>query len=75
MIKGFKLKGKKAAAFGSYGWSGESVKLITEELKEAGFEIMNEGIREMWNPDEAGLNRCKEFGKLLTLQSKQEIIN
>lgn len=33
MIKGLKLKTKKAAAFGSYGWSGEAVKLLNEELK------------------------------------------
>lgn len=39
MIKGLKLKNKKAAAFGSYGWSGEAVGQITQKLKEAGFEI------------------------------------
>lgn len=63
MIKGFKFKGKKGAGFGSYGWSGESTKLITEELEKAGFEIINSGIRELWNPDEDGLNRCRDFGK------------
>ena len=30
MIKGLGFTGKKAAAFGSYGWSGESVGLINE---------------------------------------------
>lgn len=54
---------KKAAAFGSYGWGGESVKLITEELSKAGFEIMNDGIREMWNPDDEALDRCRSFGE------------
>lgn len=63
MIKGLDFKGKKGAAFGSYGWSGESVKLINEELKKAGFEIVNEGIRELWIPDEDGLNRCRDFGR------------
>lgn len=63
MIKGMKFKNKKAAAFGAYGWSGENVKLITEELEKAGMEIIDDGIRELWNPDEDGLNRCKEFGK------------
>ena len=33
MIRGLIFKNKKAAAFGAYGWSGENVKLITEELK------------------------------------------
>ncbi|MBK5240681.1 anaerobic nitric oxide reductase flavorubredoxin [Clostridium sp.] len=63
MIKGLEFKGKSAAAFGSYGWSGESTKLITEELNKAGFEVVNEGIREMWNPDEDALNRCRDFGR------------
>lgn len=63
MVKGLKFKGKKGAAFGSYGWSGESVKIISEELKTAGIPIINEGIRELWNPDEEALNRCREFGE------------
>ncbi|KRU27598.1 metallo-beta-lactamase [Clostridium sporogenes] len=63
MIKGLGFKEKKAAAFGSYGWGGESVKLITEELSKAGFEIMNDGIREMWNPDDEALDRCISFGE------------
>ncbi|MBF8983143.1 anaerobic nitric oxide reductase flavorubredoxin [Lutibacter sp. B2] len=63
MIKGLGFKDKKAAAFGSYGWSGESVKIITEELNKAGFEIINEGIREIWNPDEMALERCRNLGK------------
>ena len=65
MIKGLEFKGKKAAAFGSYGWSGESTKIITEDLNKAGFEVINDGIREMWNPDEDGLKRCNEFGKII----------
>ncbi|MCI9016034.1 MAG: anaerobic nitric oxide reductase flavorubredoxin [Clostridia bacterium] len=63
MIKGMKLKNKKAAAFGSYGWSGEAVKLITEELKKSGFDIINEGIKSNWTPDENIIEKCIEFGK------------
>ncbi len=65
MIKGLKFTNKKAAAFGSYGWSGESVKIITEHLREAKFDVVNDGIRELWNPDEDALARCKEFGENL----------
>ena len=65
MMKGMKFTNKKAAAFGSYGWSGESVKIITEQLKEAKFDVVNEGIRELWNPDEEALERCREFGRNL----------
>jgi len=63
MIKGFKFKNKKGAAFGSYGWSGEAIKLLTEELEKAGINTINSGIRELWNPDEEALNRCRDFGK------------
>ena len=65
MIKGMGFKEKKAAAFGSYGWSGESAKIISEELGKAGLEVLSDGIRELWNPDEDGLNRCREFGRTL----------
>ena len=63
MVKGMKFKNKKAAAFGSYGWSGEGVKLLTEDLAVAGFEIVNEGHRALWVPDEPELASCQEFGR------------
>ncbi|MGO1368570.1 MAG: anaerobic nitric oxide reductase flavorubredoxin [Senegalia sp. (in: firmicutes)] len=62
MMKGMKFKNKKYAAFGSYGWSGESVKIINEELKSAKYEVVNDGIKELWNPDDEQLQRCREFG-------------
>ena len=65
IIKGLKFKNKNGAAFGSYGWSGEGAKLITEELEKAGINIISTGIRELWNPDEDALNRCKDFGKTI----------
>lgn len=63
MIKGIGFKNKKGAAFGSYGWSGESVGILEERLKDARIEIVQEGIKELWNPDEDAINRCIEFGK------------
>jgi anaerobic nitric oxide reductase flavorubredoxin len=65
MMKGLKFTNKKAAAFGSYGWSGEAVKIITQQLKDAKFDVVNEGIRELWNPDEEALERCREYGRSL----------
>lgn len=62
MIKGLQFKNKKAAAFGSYGWSGEGVKILTKEMEEAGFEIVDEGIRALWNPDEDAVKQCYEYG-------------
>ena len=63
MIKGMKLKNKKATAFGSYGWSGEAVNQINQSLKEAGFEIANDGIKQMWTPDELIEKECIKFGE------------
>ena len=65
MIKGMKLKNKKAAAFGSYGWSGEAVKQITEYLKTCGFEVINEGYRCMWTPDNEVEKELEKFGEEL----------
>lgn len=55
MAKGLKFKKKKAAAFGSYGWSGEASKQIAAHLAEAGFEVVDEGVKLLWVPDEDGL--------------------
>lgn len=62
-IEGLRFKGKKAAAFGAYGWSGESVTKITGWLKNAGFEIMNDGIKCLWNPNDESIAQCVDFGK------------
>ncbi len=37
--------------------------MITEKLKEAKLQIVNDGIKELWNPDEEAMDRCKEFGE------------
>ncbi len=64
-IEGLRFKGKKAVAFGSYGWSGESVNKITEWLKKADFEIINDGIKCLWNPNDESIVQCIDFGKKL----------
>lgn len=54
-LKQLKFKKKKAAAFGCYGWSGESVKLLQAKLKECGFDVIGENVRSLWNPEEDDL--------------------
>jgi anaerobic nitric oxide reductase flavorubredoxin len=63
MMKGLKFKNKKAAAFGSYGWSGEAVKQMSDLLVEAGFALVNNGIRSLWVPDEKAIQECIRFGE------------
>lgn len=62
-IEGLRFKGKKAAAFGTYGWSGEAVGKITEWLKRSGFEIVNDGIKCLWNPNRESIDQCIAFGR------------
>ena len=69
-IRGLKFKEKKAAAFGTYGWSGESVKMINQGLENAGFELLESGLKSTWNPDEKSLNECVDFGKEIAKKSK-----
>ncbi len=63
LMKEMKFKKKKTAAFGCYGWSGEAVKIMNEKMKEAGFEVINDGFRNQWNPDKDAQNEAIEFGK------------
>lgn len=62
-MKGLKPKNKLGAAFGSYGWSGESVKLINKELESMKFAIIDPGIKIQYVPDNEGLKMCFHFGK------------
>lgn len=64
-LKQLKFKNKKAAAFGCYGWSGESVKRLEEKLKEAGFDVIEENIRIQWTPEEADLASLPAAAKAL----------
>ena len=63
MTAGLKFKQKKAAAFGSYGWGGGSVKIINARLQEAGFELVNDGIAKLWVPDQTAVDDCREYGR------------
>ena len=51
-LKTLKFRGKKAAAFGCYGWSGESVKILKEKLGAAGFKVVDPEVKSCCNPDE-----------------------
>lgn len=60
-LKQLKFRNKKAAAFGCYGWSGEGVKKLQEKLQEAGFAVIEENVRSLWNPEEEDLAKIPEL--------------
>jgi flavorubredoxin len=44
-------RGKAAAAFGSYGWSGEGTAMLTERLRSLKFKVLPEGLKFNFVPD------------------------
>ena len=56
------VKGKPAAAFGSFGWSGEAVPNLTARLTQLKYNVQ-EGLKVKFKPSEADLAAAKEYGK------------
>ena len=54
-------KAKIAAAFGSFGWSGEAVKLVEERLKGLRFKLPVPALTLRFTPTEDTLRECREF--------------
>jgi len=61
-------KAKIAAAFGSFGWSGEAVKLVEERLKGLRFKLPVPGLTLRFAPTEDNIRECKEFASQLASQ-------
>ena len=64
-MKGLKPQNKIGAAFGSYGWSGEAVKLIENELTDAKIDLVAPGLRVQFVPEKATIDACREFGRAI----------
>ncbi|MFZ5868204.1 MAG: FprA family A-type flavoprotein [Thermodesulfobacteriota bacterium] len=65
-MKGLRPQNKIGAAFGSYGWSGEAVKLIAKELEEMKVEVVHPGVRLPYVPTHDGLRECVELGRQIS---------
>ena len=63
VINPLRDKGKKAAAFGSYGWSGEAVKIIESQLKVLKLNVVLEGISSKFSPDDKKHQHMVDFGR------------
>jgi len=59
-----RLSAKKIGlAFGSHGGQGGAIKIITEGLKKAGIEPINDGYELLYKPDKDELARCYALGQ------------
>lgn len=64
-LKELKFKNKRAAVFGSYGWSGEGNKELRELLTEAGFAVVEPEARVNWKPREEELSLAEPIAQAL----------
>jgi len=70
-----KLKGKWAAAFGSYGWSGEAVPMLEERMKSLKFRLAAPGLKVRFTPTPGDLEAAGAMGKEMAAKIKSEIHN
>lgn len=61
-LKGLKRPGLIGAAFGSYGWGGEAVKLVESALQEMKVELVAESVKIKYVPDQEALQKCFNLG-------------
>jgi flavorubredoxin len=69
-MKGLKPKNLAGAVFGSYGWSGEAVKHIAEQLTEMKVELVGEPVNIQYVPDNHALMACRDLSVKLAQRIK-----
>ena len=62
-LRGLKFKNNVGAAFGSYGWSGESTKVIEDHLARCKIPVVASSVRAKWQPGQHDLSACEELGR------------
>ena len=63
--KGLRPINKVGAAFGSYGWAGESVRLLNQELEAMKIKIAHPGIKVKYVPRKEDLKECYAMGEAI----------
>lgn len=71
-LKGLRPAAKVGAAFGSYGWGGEAVKLLVGAMEEMKFEVVGQGLRVNYVPTEADLAQCEELGRKVAAEMNRQ---
>ena len=62
-MKGLRPQNRVGAAFGSYGWSGESPKIIQEWLASMNMDMPADPVKCLFVPKHEGLSQCVALGK------------
>ena len=67
-----KFQNKIGAAFGTYGWSGESPQIIEEHLKKCNIPVVAESVKAKWQPKPEELDKCRQMGMEIARAIKSE---
>lgn len=62
-MRGLRPTNKVGASFGSYGWSGEAVKMMNEILGDMNIVLCHPGVKVQYVPEHAQLAECVELGR------------
>ena len=70
-LKGLRPQNLIGAAFGSYGWSGESPQQIADILTEMKVELVAEPLKVKYVPHGDDLKRCISLGRSVARKLKE----
>ena len=62
-MKGLRPQNRVGGAFGSFGWSGESAKVLHEMLASMGMDMPADFVKCNWTPRHEALRACVDLGK------------
>lgn len=62
-LESLDLKGKIGVAFGSYGWSGESIPTLISRMKSFGMKVIEPGTIAIQVPDASTIEKCFKLGR------------
>ncbi|MBU1247865.1 MAG: flavodoxin domain-containing protein [Proteobacteria bacterium] len=72
-MKGLRPQGKIGASFGSFGWSGECVKILNQWLEDMSFEVVGPPVKNKFVPDHDAFAQCYELGKTVAAAIKAKV--
>lgn len=63
LISSVTPKAKLAAVFGSFGWSGEAVKMVEQRLLGLKYKLVADGVSFRFTPTKENMDSCRHFAE------------
>jgi flavorubredoxin len=74
-LKGLRPQNLIGGVFGSYGWSGEAVGHVKDFLTDMKVELIGDGVKIKYVPDDEALAQCFSYGKLVAEELNKRLGN